>query len=186
MSESSKLVYGSSSCSAQQPSPCLPYREYTRLPVLSSQIKKRSSNCFARTDAVQTRMATNRFAALVEEDLIDEVDSANQAKPADKFDTTTLSAALNGARRVSLPGGQCANSVIVLSSAFAKSLLLLLCSVKQEPEAEAKGAASGKKQKITHRQPLVWVDLEMTGMPHAQMVQLWKMHLQNDAVRCRS
>lgn len=42
---------------------------------------------------------------------------------------------------------------------------MLLYSIKQDAEADTKKAAvSGAKQRSTHRQPLVWVDLEMTGM----------------------
>ena len=188
MFDGSKLLYGSPFRGAQPHSPHLTGRKFARLPVLSSQIIKPSCICLADTDAVQTRMATNRFAALVEEDSIDGVDSPNQAKPADKFDTTTLCAALNGARQVSLPAGHCATSVIVLGSAFAMSLLLLLCSVKQEPEAETQGAAPVKKQKITHRQPLVWVDLEMTGMHTASCTDDTHLQkqMQKGAVRCRS
>ena len=44
-------------------------------------------------------MAANRFAVLTEEDSIDSIDSPQRASPADKFDTTTLSAALKGARQ---------------------------------------------------------------------------------------
>ena len=48
-------------------------------------------------------MASNRFALLTEEDSAGSVDSLNNATPADKFDTTTLSAALTGARQAPLP-----------------------------------------------------------------------------------
>lgn len=102
-------------------------------------------------------MAANRFAVLTEESFADSVDSPSKAKPADKFDTTTLSAALKGARQAFL-----ALSCIQFGKP-PSDLQAVLCSIKQESEAVTK-AAAGKKQKITHRQPLVWVDLEMTGM----------------------
>lgn len=80
-------------------------------------------------------MAANRFTVLEEDSSLDSIDSPQEAHPADKFDITTLSAALTGA------------------------------SIKQEAKADTqKAAASGAKQKSTHRQPLVWVDLEMTGL----------------------
>ncbi|KAL0034292.1 hypothetical protein WJX77_007526 [Trebouxia sp. C0004] len=90
-------------------------------------------------------MAENRFAVL--SDQHGSIGSIGQPGPADKFDTTTLSAALKGA------------------------------SVGQEadiPAAEAAAAAGQKRpQRLpsTHKQPLVWVDLEMTGL-----------NLQNDKV----
>ena len=48
-------------------------------------------------------MASNRFALLTEENSAESVDSPSNASPADKFDTTTLSAALTGARQAPLP-----------------------------------------------------------------------------------
>ena len=46
-------------------------------------------------------MASNRFA-LLEEASAESVDSPNNASPADKLDTSTLSAALKDARQVPL------------------------------------------------------------------------------------
>ncbi|KAL0049368.1 hypothetical protein WJX82_000549 [Trebouxia sp. C0006] len=85
-------------------------------------------------------MAGNRFAVLSDQDGSGSVGSPGQPGPADKFDSSTLSAALKGA------------------------------SVGQEAETPAADAAAAAGQKrpqrlpSTHKQPLVWVDLEMTGL----------------------
>lgn len=48
-------------------------------------------------------MASNRFTLLTEEDSAESVDNDKNAGVADKFDTTTLSAALTGARQAPVP-----------------------------------------------------------------------------------
>lgn len=44
-------------------------------------------------------MAANFFTVLTEEQSLDSIDSPQEANPADKFEITTLSAALQGARQ---------------------------------------------------------------------------------------
>ena len=48
-------------------------------------------------------MASNRFTLLTEDDSAESIDNDKNAGVADKFDTTTLSAALTGARQAPLP-----------------------------------------------------------------------------------
>lgn len=56
-------------------------------------------------------MAANRFTVLEEDSSLDSIDSPQEAHPADKFDITTLSAALTGARQAACIHDCCTGGV---------------------------------------------------------------------------
>lgn len=96
-----------------------------------------SCGCSLRPRLLGSRMAGNCFAVLTDQSGSESVDGPGKPNYAEKHNTTTLSAALKGV------------------------------SIKQEAEKPAQDAAvATRPQRLpsTHKQPLVWVDLEMTGL----------------------
>lgn len=106
-------------------------------------------------------MASNRFAVLAEPAV---VTFGVEQQPGGTFDTTSLSAALTGNRS---SGPSCVmehvhnvGKGIDLSS----EVFLVGCSHSEVLTAARPNNVDQKQRPAsTHKQPLVWVDLEMTG-----------------------